>query len=211
MTTRKVVTRRSRHVRGLMPSLKNACSIPWESQNELHYYRLLELSSGVRRYRVQPSVEVIRVHGADHFYFPDVEVEFVDGSVAIVEVKPELRLATAEVAARMAAAREAIVLSGRRFHIVTDSRLRVSPRLQNVEELMSHRRQLLLRGEELQELTRELRRAPPSSVRELHALCGERLANLALGLGIVGVDLDQPMTDSSPTYLGGHRHESVFT
>lgn len=205
MAVRKVVRRSSRNVRGYMPSLKLQRAVPWESQNELKLYRVLELSGTVRTYEVQPSVEEIVVEGRQAFYFPDVQVTYRDGRTVILEVKPAWRLRTPKVAARMTAFTAQCRADGREFHVITDEDLAVEPRHQNCEELMYHRRPLSrLQRDDLQ---RQLQRHQPATIQDLRDLLGPAMAGLALGTGLVGVSLDKAITATTPIRLqGGHVH-----
>lgn len=210
MMIRKVVTRRSRHVRVVMPSIKNNCRIECESQVEQGYFRLLELAGTVRRYRVQPMVARILVEDREVFYFPDVEIDFVDGTRAIVEVKPEAELKKHKVAAKMAAAKAHFDRLDIPFHVVTDTWVRRNPRFDNVDLLMYHRRRLISPQEQEAFMTL-LKDRRPETVGDLIDLVGEQNAYLALGLGLVGIDLDDPLSDTSSIFMnGGHRCAAVF-
>lgn len=56
MSSRKVVTRRGRRIRGYFPSHKCGQMIAWESLLERDAILLLEFSQGVVSYRHQPTV-----------------------------------------------------------------------------------------------------------------------------------------------------------
>lgn len=210
MAVRKVVTRRSRNVRGYMPSFKLGCAVPWESQNELRLLRLLELSGAVSTYDVQPSVETIEVGGEPQIYFPDVQVRYTNGRVVTLEVKPVARLRTPKVAARMQAFEGQCKEQGREFFVITDEQLSVEPRSQNAEELMYHRRPMerALRHD----IMNKIDSVTPSTVGELRELIGIQLAALALGLGLVGVNLDEVIScESILQPNGGHYYADLHS
>lgn len=208
MAVRKVVTRRGHRVRGYMPSLKMGRHVEWESQHELELYRILELSGCVKSYDVQPSVEVIHVNGVEQIYFPDVEVTYLSGRKTIIEVKPSIRLKTPKVAARMQAFTEKCRATNREFYVVTEEVIRKEPRRTAVEELMYHRHPLNSREKFF--IQTRLQEIKPTTVSELRKLLGPELADLALGNGIVGVNLDTVLTEQSEILLvGGHIHENL--
>lgn len=208
MAVRKVVTRRSRNVRGYMPSLKLGAPVPWESQNELVYLRIAELSGEVQTYDVQPSVEFIKVAGEQQVYYPDVQVTYESGRTVTLEIKPAHRLKTPKVAARMAAFAAQCEASGREFYVITDEVLAREPRRTNVEELMYHRRPMSrAQRYDVQALIGSNR---PETIGGLRELLGRELGDLALGNGLVGINLDEPMEDWTVIRLhGGHFHAAL--
>lgn len=207
MAVRKVVTRSGGHSRGLMPSIKNPCASAWESQHELQFYRLLELSPVVRLYSVQPTREQILVNGVPEVYIPDVKVDFVNGTSAFFEVKPSLKCRTAHVAARLIAIRKHFLETDRRFGLITDDWLATEPRRTNVERLMYHRRDQLLSSMDRRRLCSVITANQPKTFAELANLVGLGNAWLLLGLAIVGVDLERSMVAESKIFIeGGHRH-----
>lgn len=210
MAVRKVVTRRSRNVRGYMPSFKMGCAVAWESQNELKLLRILELSGVVSRYDVQPSVETIQVENEFQVYFPDVQVTYVNGRSVTLEVKPVARMATPGVAARMQAFAEQCARTGREFFVITDEDLGREVRNNNAEELMYNRRPISRKQKF--EIIRKIEESAPASIGELQAVLGCQLANITIGLGLVGVNLEEVITHQSAIYLnGGHRHANLHS
>lgn len=208
MAVRKVVTRRSRNVRGYMPSFKMGCAVAWESQNELKLLRILELSGAVRCYDVQPSVETIQVGNELQIYFPDVQVTYKNGRTVTLEVKPKARMATPKVAARMKAFAEQCELVGREFFVITDEELESEVRNNNAEELMYHRRPIS-REIKLQ-IFQRIQESGPTNVGELQAALGLQLTDIALGLGLVGVNLEELIKRQSAIYInGGHLHANL--
>ena len=212
MTVRKVVTRSGGHSRGLCPSIKNPVASAWESQLEKQFFQLLELSPVVRKFMVQPTREPIVVDGIPATYIPDVQIEFLDKSVAYCEVKPVVKCRTARVASRLTAIRTRFQETGRRFTLVTDEWLSQEPRCSNVALLMYHRREFLLDMQERRRLTNLVAIHQPQTVGELIEFVGRDKAWLMLGLSLVGVDLEQPLNEESAIYrTGGHRHAKFFS
>lgn len=211
MAVRKVVTRSGGHSRGLMPSIKNPIAAAWESNNELQCYRLLELSPLVLSYEVQPSREEIIVDGSPAVYIPDVRAVFVNGMVAFFEVKPETKCLTLKVKKRLAAIRQKFLETDRRFQLLKDTWLLAEPRVSNLARLMYHRRPNLLCSEDRVHAAKVLATSRPATVTQLVGLLGTDLSWLLLGCGVVGLDLEKPLTAASPIFLeGGHRHANFF-
>lgn len=210
MPVRKVITRRSNHFRTYIPSLKNGQPTPCESMLEGMFIRLCELSPQVRSYEVQPTKEALSVENRIERYTPDVRVHFFNGTEGWFEIKPSVRLRAARVHKRMDAAKEHFTASGRRFRVITDDWLNTEPRAKNIETLMYHRRGLLT-PVELDRFQRELHRSQPKTLGALCSAIGHDDAWLLLGLGIVGVNLEQEINADIAVYLfGGHRHADFF-
>lgn len=211
MTVRKVVTRRSNHYRGYFPSLKNKKPMPWESQLEGAFFRLLELSPAVISYVVQPSEERVPSTEAYFKYYPDVRVFLADGREWWFEVKPHDRLKIARVRYRLEAAERHFISTGRNFSVVTDKLIEEEPLASNLLRLMSHRRGPVLSNEKLEEVHAVLNDQAPLIFSDLLVAVGDSPAWRLLGLGVVGIELDKPFDTNSPIFLqGGHRHANLF-
>lgn len=211
MTVRKVVTPSSSHFRGYFPSLKNGMPIPWESQLEGAFLRILELSPQVVSYAVQPSKERIPLDGGAFTHVPDLRVFRNDGSDWWFEVKPENKLKIASVKARLDAAQEYFARTGRRYSVVSETLIKNEHVEKTLADLMYHRRGPLLCNKELEEVAELLRKHTPRNFSELLTVFGKPQGWRLLGLGIVGIDLDKPIKDDSQVYFhGGHRHANIF-
>ena len=210
MPVRKVITRRSNHFRTYIPSIKHGRPTPCESMLEGAFIRLCELSPLVRSYEVQPSRETLRLAQGEQSYTPDVRVQFMDGTDGWFEIKPAARLAVARVAMRMEAAQHHFAKSGRQFRVITDKWLEEEPRAGNILEVMYHRRGVLTPVER-DRFERELRAARPQNLADLCTVLGADDAWRLIGLGIVGLHLEEQITSTSTVYLeGGHRHANLL-
>jgi len=206
MSVRKVITRRSRHSRGLVATLKNKRPAEWESQLEMLLLLLLELSPLIVWYEVQPTRESLVVDGKRSSYVPDVLAKYRDGTETFYEVKMASALRIARVAARMKAAKLHFAETHRVFGIVTDQWLHAEPRRTNVQRLMYHRRDPLSPIEQFH-FQSALAAASPRTIGELINALGAPDAWRLMGLGVVGVDLERPLDSTAEIYLeGGHRH-----
>ena len=211
MTARKVVTRRSNHYRGYFPSLKNRKPVPWESQLEGSFFRLLELSPAVISYVAQPTEERVPSAQGDFKYYPDIRVFLADGREWWFEVKPNDRLKIASVRDRLEAVKRYFISTGRNFSVVTDKLIEEEPLASNLRRLMYHRRGPGLSNERHEDVLSVLNDQAPRTVSDLLFAVGERPAWRLLGLGIVGIELTKPLDSDAPIFLqGGHRHADLF-
>lgn len=212
MTVRKVVTRRSNHFRGYFPSLKNGKPVPWESQLEGAFFRLLELSPEVLSYVAQPSQEYIPFGLSSFTYYPDLRVKLTDGREWWFEVKPQSRLQVEKVKSRLDAASRYFAATGRNFSVVTDGLIQQQPLARNLQQLMYHRRGPLLLNDKVDEMSGLLVDHVPKTVSALQEILGDLQAWRLLGLGIIGIDLNKPLSgDSEIFHAGGHRHANLFS
>lgn len=211
MTVRKVVTRRSNHYRGYFPSLKNKKPVPWESQLEGAFFRLLELSPTVISYIPQPSEERVPSLQGDFKYYPDVRAFLADGRDWWFEVKPYDRLKVASVRQRLGAVERYFNATGRNFSVVTEKLVDAEPLATNLRRLMYHRRGPELSRQMLEGLMAPFNEQPAMTLADLLCVVGVSKAWRLLGLGLVGIDLDKPIETDSPVFLqGGHRHANLF-
>ncbi len=211
MAVRKVVTRSSCHFRGYFPSLKNGHPVPWESQLEGGFFRLLELSPSVLRYEAQPSQEKLSLEGAFVDYFPDLRVFLKDGEEWWFEIKPAKKLLIRRVEQKIALATKHFHLSKRNFSVVTEELIWREPLATNLKKIMYHRRGPSLSSVHNQELFNKINKYNPQFLEELIALLGPMEAWRLLGLCVIGVDLERPLTGESEIFLsGGHRHANIF-
>ncbi|SDU29207.1 TnsA endonuclease N-terminal domain-containing protein [Pseudomonas mandelii] len=211
MAVRKVVTRSSCHFRGYFPSLKNGHSVAWESQLEGGFFRLLELSPDVLRYEVQPSRERFRLGDSFVDYVPDLRVFLANGGEWWFEVKPEKKLLIKSVKQKLEAAMVHFSETNRSFSVVTDGQIWREPLAKNLRSILYHRRGPLLSQSDLAELILKLDKYKPQKLEEVVSVFGEMEAWRLLGLCIIGVDLEKPLTHKTPVFLsGGHRHANLF-
>ena len=211
MTVRKVVTRRSNHFRGYFPSLKNGKPVPWESQLEGAFFRLLELSPEVTSYTAQPSEERIPFGSTFITYYPDLRVLLADGREWWFEVKPYTRLQIVSVKQRLDASAAHFDATGRNFTVVTDELIEAQPLAANLKVLMYYRRGPMFSNAQGDEVREILNTDAPETISELKAIFGEMEAWRLLGLGIVGIDLEKAIGNASEVFLvGGHRHANFF-
>jgi hypothetical protein len=139
MPVRRVVTKSRKRVVGYFASAKNDALIPWESQIERDYFRLLEADPKVSSFRAQPERLHYVLEGRRRTYVPDVEVRTAD-RVYIDEVKTDADAEDAEN--RTLFEQFAGIYAGRgyAYRVVVESVIRRQPRLANAEKLLKYRR-----------------------------------------------------------------------
>ncbi|RED46094.1 TnsA endonuclease N-terminal domain-containing protein [Aestuariispira insulae] len=97
MRVREPVLNRGRNrFNGLFHSFKCKKSLPWESQPERDFLKLLELDPEVICFEVQPERLDYRDGMKNRYYIPDVLVEYRAGSV-YYEVKMDDRAAEPDI------------------------------------------------------------------------------------------------------------------
>ncbi|MDO9204064.1 TnsA endonuclease N-terminal domain-containing protein [Methylotenera sp.] len=77
----------------LYPSAKNGMMIQCESNIERKFVHLLEFHPGVIAFKEQPCIiKWVDRDGYDHSHIPDFRIEFRNGNILIVEIKPDKAL-----------------------------------------------------------------------------------------------------------------------
>lgn len=197
MAVRKVVTRSGRTVRGYFPSRKMRTMIPWESLLERDAILLLEFSPEVVRYRAQPARVPFQLNGVLKHCIPDFEVEFADGLISHVEVKPAKKLKRPDIAIRYAAIREHYEKSEIWYQILTEKELRNPVRLENFQLLGYH----LPRPEdepELMDAQQKLLLLPTRTIAGAAAVLGNiKMVYRLIAANYLICNFDQPISPST--------------
>lgn len=196
MSVRKMVTKSRKRVVGYLSNAKNNALIPWESQLERDYLRLLEADPQVLGFRAQPEWLHYVARGERHSYVPDIEVWTAD-RVFIDEVKTDTDAADAENCEMFGLF--ASIYAGRGYgcRVVVESEIRRQPRLGNVERLLRYRRHqpqpdLLWRLEQAFRGGRVSTLARATVEAERY---GDGWAGIAVVLlhGALSIDIDRPL------------------
>ena len=137
---RTVVVRNG--VRGgrLFWSRKMARLIPTESGLEADFLTLSEVNNKIVSLAVQPEKVTYFDENAAKTYYPDVRLDFEDGTVAMVEVKPACHARKLRNRRRFNLIAEHYRLQGTEFLIVTEGYIRKQPRLLNARHLLAYQR-----------------------------------------------------------------------
>jgi hypothetical protein len=125
---------------GFVSSEKTGRAIAWESELERDCHRLLEVDWKVRNYYDQPLELPLVYRDKEVRHFPDVKVEFKDGSTEIWEVKPK-HIAELPEQQDIADWREAAISEryGWVYRVQTEEYIRAKPRFQNAQRILSAR------------------------------------------------------------------------
>ena len=113
--------------------------VPWESQLELDFLRLMEVDNSVTAFYAQPEICHYQLKGKEHRYFPDLRVERADRSVRMVEIKFQEKADTPENKERFALIEALYAERGISFEVVTETVIRRQPRLANAKLLLEAR------------------------------------------------------------------------
>ncbi|MET4291909.1 hypothetical protein ACVW1A_008246 [Bradyrhizobium sp. LB1.3] len=134
---------------GRWTSRKSRRALPWESYAERHFFRCCEVDPNVTRFLAQPHRMEIMNGRAPRplIYFPDVRVEYADGTTEIVEVKrSEEELQDADYAEKLAGAEAVYAALGWRFRLViAEEEIEVDPIYSNAKSICADRFSLILR------------------------------------------------------------------
>jgi hypothetical protein len=193
---------------GKFPSLKTGKTVWWESQIERDMIYLLEFDNRVSTYREQP----LRIHyflnGKQHLYTPDFLVESRDER-RLIEVKPESKATKPEMVVLFHAIAHACLIAGYQFVVMTDTIIRMQPRLKNIKLLWRYSRvpldaQHFIYCDEL--MSERTHICLVDAIRFFESKGATRAAVYALLYhGALGVDLFQPINPQTQLYLPGAR------
>jgi len=138
--SRTVVSRSRARGTGKYPSWKMGRMIQWESPNELNALRLLDADPAVRAFHEQPLAIRFALDDAIHLHYPDLLVEWSDGSRELWEVKPVREARRPENLARTRFLESALPHVGFNYRMVVAEDLKREPRLSNALTLLKYGR-----------------------------------------------------------------------
>lgn len=133
---------------GRWTSRKVRRALPWESYAERHHFRCCEIDPAVTRYLAQPHrLEIMAGRARPLVYFPDVRVEYADGSTEIVEIKrSEEELKDPDYAEKIACAASVYTAIGWKFRVViAEDEIDVDPVYSNAKAICVDRFALIMR------------------------------------------------------------------
>jgi hypothetical protein len=201
---RRVISRSPGRVVYKFPSIKLGKTVYCESGPELDYAYLLDPDQSVIFFQEQPGKIKYYLNGKLHKYTPDFLV-IRPNKKQIVEVKPASK-ASAEKYKILFRIIEAICLeAGYEFIVVTDEEIRAGARLSNIKALWKYGRTLITPRHHIscQEFFTQ---NPSATLGELFAFfaCrgeGRGVVFSLLYWGVVGIDIDLPLTTQSLVHL----------
>ena len=205
MAVRKISNKGTKKVIGKFASLKMKRVIWWESQLERDYIYLLEFDADVVSYDEQPLRIEYYLNGKKHRYTPDFLVRKGNKRI-IVEVKQEEEALKEKNQSLFRIISDICALNGYEFNVVTDTMIRVQPRLNNIKLLTRYQR-TLIDDPQYQIVCYELfaKNHEPSlnAVMQFFASrnIGKQIIYSLLYWGVLAVDLMQPIAAESRIQL----------
>ena len=214
MPVRKVVTPSGRGYRGYEPSKKMGRMIACESALEKDAVLLFEFSPGVVSIEEQPEKIHFYVNGEQHTYFPDFAVVLVHGEIIHVEVKPASKLRKRALRERLAHIAKHYASKNRSFRLLTDTEIRVEPRLSNLKLLSYHHRTCDPDGSRISDWVSQLTILPARTVAGAIAVLGDEAKVYRLiASGHISCDLSEPIVPQSKITInrkGGQNDALLF-
>jgi len=136
MRVRKVITRSGKRIRVKFPSTKLNRMVYCESPLERDAVYHFEYHPEVESYQEQPSLEYYYdAAGVQHRYYPDFRIDFKDGRVLLVEVKPMKYLAKKKVRDQLKFVAARLAEQNRPFRVMTELEIRRDPLFSNLKKL----------------------------------------------------------------------------
>ena len=210
MLARKVVTRRGRRFRGYFPSTKLGRMVAWESLLERDAILLLEFSPGVLSYQEQPVLIKYSDGNCMRDYYPDFELELVNGKRVHVEVKTAKQLTKPVFAAKYKAIAEHYLRIRQDYRIVTEAEICREPLQTNLRTLVY----LLGRKGHALPNTRLLEEKLGMSelqYSDVEKELGKDTTLRLLALGRLECDLTLPLAGDTPVLVSkGERNATVL-
>jgi TnsA endonuclease N terminal len=136
MRVREVITRSGKRIRVKFPSRKLNRMIHCESPLERDAAYHFEYHPLVNSYQEQPSVEYYYdAAGVQHRYYPDFRINFKDGSVLLIEIKPARYLTTKKVRDQLKYVAARFAEQKRPFRVMTETDIRREPLFGNLKKM----------------------------------------------------------------------------
>lgn len=133
---------------GRWTSRKCRRAFPWESYAERHHFRCCEVDAKITRYLAQPHrLEILNGRSRPLLYFPDLRLEYADGTTEIVEIKRvEEELADPEYGEKLAGAASVYQALSWSFRVViAEEEIEIDPAYSNAKAICVDRFSLIPR------------------------------------------------------------------
>jgi hypothetical protein len=212
MTTREVVTRSGRGVRGYFPTRTMQQMIAWESTLERDAILMCEFSKRVTRYWAQPAKIYFYQNNEQKHCFPDLRIETPGGQLIHIEVKPAEKLKNPILRNRLQAIKEHHEKIGIGYEVHDESVIRVEPRLTNLKLLAYHLPPFNADLSRNIDSLEKLSLLNPQTVGGAIAILGDaQMVYQLLALGHYNFDIDLPISiETMITISKGGDHEELF-
>jgi hypothetical protein len=124
---------------GKFPSLKNGSIVWFESHLERDFIYLIEFDKTVIRFEEQPFKINYFLGGKRHYYTPDFLVER-QNKKQVIEIKPQSKAEKDEFIYFSKVIANHLLKEGYEYHVITDSSIRLQPKLSNIQLLWRYAR-----------------------------------------------------------------------
>lgn len=124
---------------GKFPSLKNKKIVWFESLLERDFIYLIEFDKQIIRYEEQPFKIKYKLNQKSHSYTPDFLIER-QNKKQIIEVKPQIKTEKEEFIVFSSSMKKLLASEGYEYLVVTDSTIRLQPKLSNIKLLWYYAR-----------------------------------------------------------------------
>lgn len=198
------ITQSGRKIIGIFPSLKMRKSIWWESMIERDYIYLLEIDPEVKSYKEQPFKINYILNGKKHIYTPDFLVERTDKK-QVIEVKPEVKTKSPEFVIFYKCISKVLQKEGYEYMVVTDQKIRIQPKLDNVKLLHKYARISISINNQI-DIHNYFSKRNESTLREIETFfiskgVETQILYALIYWGILSTDLSKPINSSSVVTL----------
>jgi TnsA endonuclease N terminal len=201
---RQVIGRSPYRVVYKFPSIKLKRTVYCESGLELDYAFLLDADHDVNSFQEQPGKIKYYLNGKLRTYTPDFFVPRPNKK-QIVEVKPESKVATEESKILFGIIDAICREAGCEFVVVTDAKIRVQPRLDNIKLFWKYGRTPIYPRHQIYCHEFFARKHNPvlGELFEFFAYQkeGKAVVFSLLYWGFVGIDINAPVNFNAPVYL----------
>lgn len=186
---------------GYLASNKNNRMIAWESQLEKKACLLFEFSKVVKTYKEQP-IQIHYPFGNElRQYTPDFELRLVTGEKLYVEVKPSKVLSDSRLLSSLQAIDDYFSTKGYHFIVLTEEELNQPQRQKTLSFLKPYLAIKCPRTLQI-EVTSWLKNRAHANLKQLvHYIGSKNIAYSLIATGLVCIDLDDPLTTTSPVFL----------
>lgn len=201
---RKIIHRGSPRVTGRFVSRKMRGNVPWESLLERDHIHTLEFARDVIAYHAQPTRIQYRLDGVIHTYVPDFEVECLDRTDEIHEVKPDEEAEKADNIRKFSIYSEYFDEDGFSFKVITESDIRKDHCIDNIEDLFRflHHRP---KDRDIFTLLQLFDGQNSFLLGELVARFSKATIYALISQGELDIDIYAPLISATEVRLGEHR------
>lgn len=197
MPVRKIVTRKHKGMRLLVPSLKIRRMVQCESMLEADAVVLFDWSHDIVAFEEQPCFEYPTDAGRPFRYTPDFLIHHVDGSTTYIEIKPLNKLKSPKLRRKLNCVAEHFVRSNRSFKVLSEDVIR-SETIRSNHKLLTYHARPLPKGQYFCQLVEDLTNDGELSFKRMCAVIGDRRVALQLlGNRYFSFDIRFPLTENT--------------